>query len=160
MSQTRCWVSCYLSSTKAPACASVGPYSCFVSKVDETEQYELDPVHIFTDNLARCHSSTECSPSSTCVIPRRDQQLVRISVLRNHGFASIESTVVWKGPKEEIWEQGRRMPSSCHEYVKLISLSLVQVGDLRARFSFVTYKLPKFAIAFFECVGLLRFLTL
>lgn len=155
MCQTRRLVSCYLLSAKAPACASVGPYSCFVSKVDETEQYELDPVPIFTDNLARCHSSTECSPFSACVIPRRDQQLVRISVLRDHGFASIEGTVVWKGPKEEIWEQGRRMPLSCHECVKLISLSLVQVNNLRARFSFVSYKLPKLATAFFECVGLL-----
>lgn len=97
-------------STKAPQCTSVGSYSCFVSKEDETKQYELDPVRIFTDNLARCNSSTECSPLFSCVVPRPDQQLVRISVLRNHGATSIEDTIVWNGPKEEIWEQGTRMP--------------------------------------------------
>ncbi|KAG6369925.1 hypothetical protein JVT61DRAFT_13309 [Boletus reticuloceps] len=115
----------------APSCASIGAYSCFISKADEAEQYELDPIDIFTGNLARCNSSTECASSSSCVVPRRDQQLVRISVLRNYGSTSIEDTVVWKGPKEEIWEQ-------------------VQVGNLRPRFPFVSYKLPRLASAFFE----------
>ncbi|KAH0828615.1 hypothetical protein J3R83DRAFT_2945 [Lanmaoa asiatica] len=124
------WVSC-LFSTKASACTSTGSYSCFVSKVDETIQYGLDPVQIFTDNLARCNSSTECLPLSSCVVPRDDQQLVRISVLMNHVGTSIEDIVVWKGPKEEIWEQ-------------------VQVSNLRSRFSLVSAKLPKFASAFFE----------
>lgn len=92
---------------KVPACTSInGSYSCFVSKMDETVQYELDPVHIFTDNFPRCDSSTECSFVSSCVIPRRDQQLVRISALKNLMGTSTEVVVVWKGPKEEIWEQG------------------------------------------------------
>lgn len=96
-----------LFSVKAPACTSIdSSYSCFVSKVDETVQYELDPVHIFTDNLSRCNSSAECSSFSSCVVPRRDQQLVRISILRSHGDTSVEDMVVWKGPKDEIWEQG------------------------------------------------------
>ncbi|KAF8128436.1 hypothetical protein EV363DRAFT_423617 [Boletus edulis] len=120
-----------LNKASAPSCAGIGPYSCFVSKADEAEQYELDPVDIFTGNLARCNSSTECASSSSCVVPRRDQQLVRIPVLKNYGSTSREDTVVWKGPKEEIWEQ-------------------VQVGTLRARFPFVSYKLPKLASAFFE----------
>lgn len=98
------------SSTKALACAGIGPYSCFVSKMDETEQYELDPLLIFTVNLPRCNSSIECSSSSSCVAPRHDQQLVRISVLIDYGTSSSEHTIVWKGPKKEIWEQGTQKP--------------------------------------------------
>lgn len=127
-----------LFSTQAPACASTGSYSCFVSKADETIQYELDPVHIFTDNLARCNSSTECSSSSSCVVPRRDQQLVRISVLRNDAGTSIEDIVVWKGPKEEIWEQGTRMPLGRYECVETIS--------------FLPSASQYFALPFFLCV--------
>ncbi|KAF8551614.1 hypothetical protein OG21DRAFT_1499000 [Imleria badia] len=120
-----------LTKASAPVCTSIGSSSCFVSKVDETEQYALDPIQIFTGNLERCSSPAECSSSSSCVVPRPDEQLVRISVLRNHGATSIEDTVVWKGPKEEIWEQ-------------------VQVGNLRSRSFLVSYKLLKLASAFFE----------
>ncbi|KAG8221576.1 hypothetical protein J3R82DRAFT_1819 [Butyriboletus roseoflavus] len=125
------WLGDCLLCTKAPACTSAGSYSCFVSKADETVQYELDPVHIFTDNLVRCNSSTECSSVSSCVAPRRDQQLVRIFVLRNRAGTSIEDIVIWKGPKDEIWQQ-------------------VQVSSLRSRFSFVSSRLPILASAFFE----------
>lgn len=109
---------------KALVCTSTGPYSCFVSKADEAVQYELDPVHLFTDNLARCNSSAECSSLSSCVSPRRDQQLVRISVLRNHAGTSIEDIVIWKGPKDEIWQQGTCILRSCYGYDEASSLLL------------------------------------
>ncbi|KAG9311346.1 hypothetical protein JVU11DRAFT_8448 [Chiua virens] len=122
-----------LNKSLVSSCTTVGSHACFVSKADETIQYELDPVHIFTDNLARCDSVMTCV-SSSCVVPRRDQELVRISVLRDYASARMEDMIVWKGPKEEIWEQ-------------------VQVSKLRPRFPFVSIKLPEIASAFFECVG-------
>jgi len=119
----------HLEKASSPECVSTG--SCFVSKADNTIQYELDPVLIFSENFPRCNDSTECSSSSSCVVPRSDEQLVRISVLRNYRNESTEEIIVWKGPKEEIWEQ-------------------VQVGHLRPRFPFVLSMLPELASAFFE----------
>ena len=73
---------------------------------DEALQYELDPVHIFTDNLPRCRSAVDCESLSSCVVPHRDEQLVRITTLGNHAGTRTEDVVVWKGPTAEIWEQG------------------------------------------------------
>ncbi|KAF8841485.1 hypothetical protein BDN67DRAFT_928192, partial [Paxillus ammoniavirescens] len=121
--------------SKVSECIAVGLQSCFISKEDAAVQYSLSPAPIFTENAARCNSSMECATSTSCVVPRSDQQLVRITVAWDYAGNSGKDIVVWKGPKREIWEQ-------------------VEVGNLRPRFSFVSLKLPSVVSCFFEYMKL------
>ncbi|KAF9219284.1 hypothetical protein BS17DRAFT_717951 [Gyrodon lividus] len=116
----------------ASECVAVGLQSCFISKEDAAVQYSLYPGPIFIGSAARCSSSMKCAPSASCVVPRSDQQLVRITVARDYAGEDI---VVWKGPKKEIWEQ-------------------VEVGSLRPRFPFISQRLPSVASFFFEYMTL------
>jgi len=95
----------------------------------------LYPVSIFTGSAARCSSLMECAPSASCVVPRSDQQLVRLTVAWGYEGSSAEDIVIWKGPKREIWEQ-------------------VEVSNLHPHFSFISQKLPNVASYFFEYLKL------
>ncbi|KIJ60749.1 hypothetical protein HYDPIDRAFT_98042 [Hydnomerulius pinastri MD-312] len=112
-------------------CISIGLQSCFVSKEDPSVQYSLDPVPIFTGSTSRCGSQTECAPVASCVVPRSDQQLLRIALVLDLTDGEGEEVIVWKGPKREIWQQ-------------------VEVSNLRPRFPFISIRLPNVASNFFE----------
>ncbi|KIK93106.1 hypothetical protein PAXRUDRAFT_145793 [Paxillus rubicundulus Ve08.2h10] len=132
---THGWCVDQYSLSEVSECIAVGLQSCFISKEDAAVQYSMSPAPILTESAIRCNSSTECAPAASCVVPRSDQQLVRITVAWDYAGSSGEDIVVWKGPKREIWEQ-------------------VEVGNLRPRFSFISRKLPSVVSHFFEYMKL------
>ncbi|KAH7890390.1 hypothetical protein F5I97DRAFT_1799357 [Phlebopus sp. FC_14] len=114
------------------SCIPNGLHSCFVSFDGSSAQYSLDPVPILAKNTTRCSSNVECTSSTVCLMPRSDEQLLRITVELDF---REEEVVLWKGPKREIWEQ-------------------VEVGDVRPRFSFIPIRLPDVLAHFFEYLKL------
>ncbi|KAI6032624.1 hypothetical protein F5J12DRAFT_795509 [Pisolithus orientalis] len=145
---TRGW--CFENSGLANAssslkCQSTDSRLCFVLMHGTSDQYSLDAVTVLSGDLARCDASVGCTPLSSCVMPRRGQQLVRITLLSN-SLNGSEEVVLWKGPRREIWEQVevstfrsriplisnrvRRYIVDFVEYMKLINLSLYLVNML------------------------------
>lgn len=91
--------------------------SCFLMSPYNAETC-LNPVLLFVpssqDGLPsspleqRCHDS--CSPSVdgteyACVRPREDQSLLRIHIQPPPWSEDEPRTIVWRGPRREIWDQ-------------------------------------------------------
>ncbi|KAI5117126.1 hypothetical protein M0805_007973 [Coniferiporia weirii] len=135
--------------------------SCFVLAQERDNGHCIDPIPILTpsfsvmkDDDARCYSSSDChkraagegesqvdAASRICVRPDNSAQLLRITVLspvwERHDQSS-RKTVLWNGPREEIWEQ-------------------VTVDTLSPRFRFLPLWLPRVTSLFFEYLSTLSF---
>ncbi|EJD40780.1 hypothetical protein AURDEDRAFT_146324 [Auricularia subglabra TFB-10046 SS5] len=75
---------------------------------DPSQNHCIDPLSVFRDPAAaRCAPSSSCmSPAESCVAPVADTQLLRLQIKEaDHGH-----TIVWKGPRREVFEQVRVGP--------------------------------------------------
>ncbi|KDQ08019.1 hypothetical protein BOTBODRAFT_48412 [Botryobasidium botryosum FD-172 SS1] len=110
--------------------SSTSSTSCFLPSLPHDGGHCLDPVPLFTspaessalsercDDFCKPPSSTTDPPSKICVRPRSDTQLLRITVLPPLWAPlpqRITKTIVWSGPKKEVWDQvriGRFQPTT------------------------------------------------
>ncbi|KAG7095133.1 hypothetical protein E1B28_005914 [Marasmius oreades] len=131
--------------------------SCFKHKkilLDDRTDWNkgcLDPIDILAHSppRTRCIIDEECSgprnhhdsdPDAICVGPDEETtSFTRLTIRRHHGDAGVE-TLVWNGPKIEIWEQVKVsrwasrfwfvpmrtlfLAGSCFDYLVAASLSL------------------------------------
>ncbi|KAJ8594748.1 hypothetical protein M405DRAFT_784284 [Rhizopogon salebrosus TDB-379] len=118
--------------------------SCFVSFENAAETYCTDAVAILSKIQNRCDSSVLCLTSQSCIEPRGDRDLLRITV--RHQGTKDERVVLWSGPKYEVWEQVQTthlaprfgilplgLPLSLadfFQYLKLTNLSLYLLNSL------------------------------
>ncbi|KAG1765564.1 hypothetical protein EDD22DRAFT_774911 [Suillus occidentalis] len=114
---------------------SASSSSCFVSFESKMEEYCTNPVAILSQIRNRCDSSTSCLESQSCIKPRGDQDILRITV--NHAGAGTEDEriVLWSGPRYEVWEQ-------------------VQTTHLGPRFGIIPLGLPLILADFFQYLKL------
>jgi S2P endopeptidase len=109
--------------------------SCFVSFENAMEEYCTDPVAILSKIQNRCDSSTSCLKSQSCIKPRGDQDILRITVNHRGAGTEDEHIVLWSGPRYEVWEQ-------------------VQTTYLAPRFGIIPLKLPLVFADFFQYLKL------
>jgi S2P endopeptidase len=69
-------------------------------------EYCTNPVAILSQMRNRCDSSTSCLESQSCIKPRGDQDILRITVNHEDAGTEDERIVLWSGPRYEVWEQG------------------------------------------------------
>lgn len=80
--------------------------SCFVSFESAMEEYCTDPVAVLSKIENRCDSSASCLESQSCIKPRGDRDILRITVNYEETGPEDERVVLWSGPRYEVWEQG------------------------------------------------------
>lgn len=97
--------------------------SCFVSFGNEVEEYCIDPVPILSKTQNRCTSSASCLESQSCVQPRGNRDLLRITVRHQGKGTENERVVLWSGPMYEIWEQGMTLGTSFYDYRQFLFIS-------------------------------------
>ncbi|KAG2368942.1 hypothetical protein BDR07DRAFT_1605071 [Suillus spraguei] len=107
--------------------------SCFVSFESAMEEYCTDPVAILSKIQNRCDSSTPCRESQSCVKPRGDRNILRITVNHEGTSTEDERIVLWSGPRYEVWEQ-------------------VQTTHFAPRFGIIPLGLPLIFADFFQYV--------
>lgn len=81
--------------------------SCFVEANTTHNLICANPIPILTapGPVLRCTTSSDCiSASSKCIMPDVSSQLLRIRVV--YPEETHEDIILWKGPREEVWEQG------------------------------------------------------
>ncbi len=95
--------------------------ACFLQGSDNphTPGVCLDPLLILNPatppplhrTLARCGPEREemCDEEWSCVRPRTEEQLMRISVRTPPWMGEHTFVVVWRGPQEEIFDQSERL---------------------------------------------------
>ncbi|KAG1852881.1 hypothetical protein DFJ58DRAFT_400600 [Suillus subalutaceus] len=108
--------------------------SCFVSFESAMEEYCTDPVAVLSKMQNRCDSSISCLESQSCIKPRGDRDILRITVHEGAGTED-ERIVLWSGPKYEVWEQ-------------------VQTTHLAPRFGIIPLGLPPVLADFFQYLKL------
>ncbi|KAG2038034.1 hypothetical protein BDR03DRAFT_955573 [Suillus americanus] len=110
--------------------------SCFVSFESAMEEYCTDPVAVLSKIENRCDSSASCLESQSCIKPRGDRDILRITVM-NHEETGPEDerVVLWSGPRYEVWEQ-------------------VHTTHLAPRFGIVPLGLPLILADFFQYLKL------
>jgi len=98
-------------------CSSDAPHTddvaCFSSLPHPTTNIDrcIDPIPVMTDHhRKRCSSRSACAENSTCITYTSSNPLLRIEINKDKEL----KTVVWSGPRLEVWEQ-------------------VEVGELRPR---------------------------
>ncbi|KAG2128003.1 hypothetical protein DEU56DRAFT_742147 [Suillus clintonianus] len=79
--------------------------SCFVSFENTVEEYCTDPIAILSKMQNRCDSSTSCLESQSCIKPRGDRNILRITVHQQGTSTEDKRVVLWSGPRYEVWEQ-------------------------------------------------------
>lgn len=109
--------------------------SCFVSFESKMEEHCTNPVAILSQIRNRCDSSTSCLESQSCIKPRRDQDILRITVNNEEAGTEDERIVLWSGPRYEVWEQ-------------------VQTTHLAPRFGIIPLGLPVIFADFFQYLKL------
>ena len=95
--------------------------SCFIPTLDEEGGRCVDPVPILnptgTKSVERCFSPSDCNLAGNteemeCIRLSTNTHLLRITVLPpiwervRHGSNATSKTVLWSGPREEVWDQG------------------------------------------------------
>ncbi|KAG2148230.1 uncharacterized protein EDB93DRAFT_1250292 [Suillus bovinus] len=108
---------------------------CFVSFESTIEEYCADPVAILSKMQNRCDSSTSCLESQSCIKPRGDRDILRITVNHEGTDTEGERIVLWSGPRYEVWEQ-------------------VQTTHLAPRFGIIPLGLPLVFADFFQYLKL------
>ncbi|KAF9042911.1 hypothetical protein BJ165DRAFT_1348532 [Panaeolus papilionaceus] len=90
-----------------PSKSPTDPAVCFTS-LDNAVQGCADPVSVMASKESadqRCTTSPACGAGSICSLPNPKEKITRIV------FQSVDSrqdtTILWKGPREEIWEEVR-----------------------------------------------------
>lgn len=114
---------------------SASSSSCFVSFESAMEEYCTDPVAVLSKIQNRCDSSTSCLDSQSCLKPRGDREILRITVNDEGAGTENERIVLWSGPRYEVWEQ-------------------VQTTQLAPRFAVVPLGLPLVFADFFQYLKL------
>ncbi|KAG2336622.1 hypothetical protein BDR05DRAFT_942180 [Suillus weaverae] len=108
---------------------------CFVSFESKMEEYCTDPVAILSKMQNRCDSSISCLESESCIKPRGDLDILRITVNHEGADTEDEHIVLWSGPRYEVWEQ-------------------VQTTHLAPRFGIIPLGLPLVFTDFFQYLKL------
>jgi S2P endopeptidase len=122
--------------------------SCFVSFENAAETYCTDAVAILSKIQNRCDSSALCLTSQSCIEPRGDRDLLRITV--RHQGTKDERVVLWSGPKYEVWEQGMALESAIIMNIQF--RSSVQTTHFAPRFGILPLGLPLSLADFFQYV--------
>ncbi|KAG1901551.1 uncharacterized protein F5891DRAFT_950498 [Suillus fuscotomentosus] len=115
--------------------SSTSSSSCFVSFESTIEEYCTDPVPILSKMQNRCDSSMSCLESQSCIKPREDRDILRITVNHEGAGTEDERIVLWSGPRYEVWEQ-------------------VQTTHLAPRFGIIPLGLPLVFADFFQYLKL------
>ncbi|ESK88688.1 membrane-bound transcription factor site-2 protease-like [Moniliophthora roreri MCA 2997] len=87
-----------------PTASSTPLVSCFTSRQAQVRGC-LDPVEVLTSSTprTRCLQDKECNTNlEMCVWPDKTASLMRI---RFRESADDDKTVLWNGPRKEVWEQ-------------------------------------------------------
>lgn len=123
--------------------------ACFVSD-DSKYRGCLDPVPILTslEGGGRCTLNRDCSGNSTCVRPDGARKLLRLTYHRPWSDGASE-VVLWSGPLEEVWEEGK-LGSKSQCLIVLVATFSVHVGNLLPRLGVVPVWLPGEAQLFWE----------
>ncbi|KAF8154677.1 hypothetical protein B0H34DRAFT_783787 [Crassisporium funariophilum] len=90
-----------------PSVAQGSSLSCFTS-IDDSDQGCIDPIPLLTksdENRRRCSSVSECSSISTCVVPHKQSQLLRMTVRPSLYAVDQDVVVLWSGSPKEVWEE-------------------------------------------------------
>jgi S2P endopeptidase len=151
--------------------------SCFIPKSSSLTSPEngwcIEPVPLFEDQTKqRCVSHASCDVShehdslssnagwsasvpekrraQICITPHSSAALHRISFLMNAGDIR-EKTIVWKGPRREVWDQGVQTIAHQHKY--LVDSVTVTVGKYLPRLRILPLALPVAVELLLECVG-------
>jgi hypothetical protein len=124
--------------------------SCFTSADPIAEEHCLDPTQFLIANdsqAVRCVSARDCLHGFACVRPHSSEQLVRLTVVSDPWSSPEwrEEVILWKGPRDQIWKQGRSV-DHCLLYI-------VSVGTLIPRVRFLPLWLPSMSHIAFEWVN-------
>lgn len=93
----------------------VDPIALFMSPAEATESGEPSLSTSRCQNVCMHSETGEDAGDQLCIRPREDVQLLRLSLLLPPWEAQdgkSSKTVIWNGPKREVWEQGERSLSS------------------------------------------------
>jgi len=93
------------------------------------------PLLTAQENKTRCATTSECSSESICVIPHQNTKLMRLNVHRTGSTHDYETTILWSGSPEEVFEE-------------------VQVSDWLPRIWFLPLWLPALVRSFWEYLSM------